>query len=219
MILATPDASQIPWKRIKPLGSRWEVMNLLFPLHWSQSCFMDCQAARWETLLRRMNSTQGESPQSIWHLMFTSPWMQQLHKGSFVVVFFFTYSGPIPAFWLLHAIMAVVHQEYFSPHSCDQVRTKRPQIPLTNWHRQKPCCPPTSYSCPSQLSHKAILQTSINTLAPKPEDSPGWWLIAVSWLSHYFSTDYKEIVALITPFTSMSSQQTTSDTFGSLLKR
>lgn len=36
MVLATPDPSQIPWMRIKPLGNRWEVMNLLSLEHGNQ---------------------------------------------------------------------------------------------------------------------------------------------------------------------------------------
>lgn len=39
MLLAIPDPSQIPWKRIKPLGSRWKVMNLLSLLCRNQSWF------------------------------------------------------------------------------------------------------------------------------------------------------------------------------------
>lgn len=45
---------------------------------------------------------------------------------------FFSYSGSIPAFWLLCVIRAVVHQVYLSPQSSDQVSTERPKIQPTD---------------------------------------------------------------------------------------
>lgn len=195
MILATPDASQIPWKRIKPLGSRWEVMNLLFPLHWSQSCFMDCQAARWETLLRRMNSTQGESPQSIWHLMFTSPWMQQLHKACLLLFFFLPTVVPSQLFgsymqsWQLYTkntspLTAVTRSELKDPKSHLPTGTDRSHAvlpPPTRVHHSshtKPFCKPASIPL-----HQSLRTAQADGLLLFP-DSPITFLRTIRKLLH-----------------------------------
>lgn len=56
LILATPGPSQIPWMRIKPLGSRWEVMNLPSLQAWKSGLLL-WSAKWWETPEQRKSRT------------------------------------------------------------------------------------------------------------------------------------------------------------------
>lgn len=82
MVLATSDPSQIPWTRIKPLGSRWEVMNLL-SLQQGNQGWSDGVPSGGKPRSRGRAAHSGTEPPKHLDLTSSSPWLEQLQKFPF----------------------------------------------------------------------------------------------------------------------------------------
>lgn len=152
MVLATPDPSQIPWMRIKPPGSRWEVMNLPSLLHGNQGWFYGVPSGG------KPRSRGRAAPAHSWtkpakHLDLTSssPWLQQLQKIPFSL-----------DFWLLCVIRAAEHRGYLFISS--ELRPGRYRMSPNPSSR----LPGTEATLASPLQALPITQSHAGTFHPEP---------------------------------------------------